>query len=259
MKLKIDFHVHSYKSFDCFMSYDQIIKAAKKRGLDGVCICDHACTDISESLGNNNDDFIIIPAVEFTTGKNHIIGMFLEHEPVTVFGDKLDVPIDEIIAKTHQSGGICILAHPFQRLKSGVSDVSLQTDNIMKKTDGMEVYNSRAPYKYPRANKLAAEKADILGTVCRVAGSDAHLPDEIGNAYCTVDTPSRSLSDIKKAVLDGKVEITGSHCKRTSVTRSELNKSIKTGGSFVRKLKLYISYPLRYAVDIFDSITGRKL
>ena len=259
MKLKIDFHVHSHKSFDCFMTYDEIIKTAKKRGLDGVCICDHACTDICESLENNNDDFIIIPAIEFTTGKNHIIGMFLEKAPNMSFCDNITVSVDEIVEKTHKNGGICILAHPFQRLKNGISEAWKQADEVMKKSDGMEVYNSRAPYKYSRANKLASEKSQTLGTVCRTAGSDAHLPDEIGNAYCIVDTPSRSLCDIKKAVLDGKVEIVGTHCKRTFITKSELNKSAKLKGSFLHNTKLYISYPLRYALDIFDLIIGRKL
>ena len=58
MKLKIDFHVHSQKSFDSDMSLPQIIDIARKKGLDGICICDHANTDIKDSLSNNNDDFI---------------------------------------------------------------------------------------------------------------------------------------------------------------------------------------------------------
>lgn len=260
MKLKIDFHVHSYKSFDSKMSYEEIISSAKKRGLDGVCICDHVCTDITESLTNDNDDFIIIPAVEFTTGKNHIIGMFLEKEPDVDFTpEKSAVKIEKIIEETHRCGGICILAHPFERLKEGVQKVSERTNKIIKLLDGTEVYNARAPYKYSSANKLAAEKAAALGTVCRTAGSDAHLPREIGNAYCIVETTSRSLHDIKNAVLEGRVEIVGRHARRVCVTHSELIKSKKLHRSFLHNIKLYASFLPRFALDIYDAVLKRKL
>lgn len=260
MKLKIDFHVHSHKSFDSTMSYEEIISTAKKRGLDGVCICDHACADIAESLANNNDDFIVIPAVEFTTGKNHIIGMFLEKEPDVTFAPKtLAVPLEKIVEETRRCGGICILAHPFERLKEGEAAVSKRTDEVMKQMSGMELYNARAPYKYSQANKLASLKAEELHTTCRTAGSDAHLLREIGNAYCVVDTPSRSLDDIKKAVLDGKVEIIGHHAKRVCVTLSELTKSKKFRRPLLHKLKLYASFIPRFALDTFDVVFGRKL
>lgn len=259
MKLKIDFHVHSHKSFDSFMSYEEIIENAKKRGLDGVCICDHACTDINESLLNDNSDFIVIPAVEFTTGQNHIISMFLEKSPEVEFNDTFIAEADKIVEHTHQNGGICILAHPFECLKKGEEAVSRCTDELMKLMDGIEVYNSRAPYKYSIANKLAAKKADELNIVCRTAGSDAHLKGEIGGAYCIVDTPSRSLNDIKNAVLDGKTEIVGHHCRRTYITRSELNKSAKLKRRFWHKIKLYISYPIRALQDLSDVFFKREL
>lgn len=260
MKLKIDFHVHSHKSFDSTMSYKEIIAAAKKRGLDGVCICDHACCDIAESLANDNDDFIVIPAVEFTTGTNHIIAMFLEKAPNITFDLKsLTVPLDKIVEETRRCGGICILAHPFERLKEGVQIVSERTDEVMKQMNGMEIYNARAPYCYSNANKLAFTKADKLKTVCRTAGSDGHLPSEIGNAYCVVETPSRSLEDIKKALLAGKVEVFGHHAKRVCVTRSELTKSKKFHRPFSYDIKLYASFVPRFVLDTFDTIFKRKL
>ena len=260
MKLKIDFHVHSHKSFDSDMTIPQITDIAKKKGLDGVCICDHANIDIKDSLLNNTDDFIIIPAVEFTTGTNHIISMFLEKEPDITFEKNFTVPIEEIVKETKNCGGICILAHPFERLSEGIDSVSQNTDSVMSMMDGMEIYNARAPYKYSSANRLAQKKAASLGTTVLTAGSDGHLPDEIGNAYCIVDTPSRSLTDIKKAVLDGKIEfITQHHCKRTCVIKSRLIKARKFNRSLVYKTKLILKYPLFFALDIYDKIIGRKL
>ncbi len=259
MKLKIDFHCHSRNSFDCLMSYGEIIETAKKRGLDGICICDHSYTDISESLKNDNDDFIIIPAVEFSTGKHHIIGMFLKEEPKVDLNDKLYSPFEQIVAETRRCGGICILAHPFERLQEGQDTVSRRVDEIMQKMDGIEIYNSRAPYKYSNANALARQKADELGTVCRTAGSDAHIVQEIGNAYCVVDTPSRSLEDIKNAVLNGKVEFFGRQCKRTHITKANLVRSKKLNLPFSNKIKIYLAFPIRAMKDLYDTVFKRKL
>lgn len=260
MKLKIDFHVHSQKSFDSNMTIPQIIEVARKKGLDGVCICDHANTDISDSLANDNGEFIVIPAVEFTTGKNHIISMFLKKIPQIEFGKNFAVSLKDITDETKRCGGICILAHPFERLGEGVGAVSERTDNIMTLMDGMELYNARAPYKYSSANTLAREKASALGTTTLTAGSDAHLPTEIGNAYCIVDTPSRSLEDIKKAVLDGKIEfVINSHCKRTCVIKSELIKAKKHKQSVMHKAKIILKSPIFFAIDVYDKIIGRKL
>ena len=259
MKLKIDFHVHSHKSFDSTMTIPQIIEASKKKGLDGVCICDHACTDIYDSINNNNDDFIIIPAVEFTTGSNHIIAMFLEKEPAVEFGDNFRVSVETIVNQAHNCGGICILAHPFERLKEGIDAVSERTDSIMKLMDGMEIYNSRAPYRFSSANLLAGKKADELEILAVTAGSDAHSEDEIGNAYCIVDTPSRSLEDIKQSVLNGKLEVTGHHCKRTAIIKSELIKAHKFKCSFSHKIKCYLKYPIFFLHDLNDKLFGRKL
>ncbi|MBQ9921355.1 MAG: PHP domain-containing protein [Clostridia bacterium] len=260
MKLKIDFHVHSQKSFDCDMTISQIIDIAKEKGLDGICICDHANTDIQDSLSNDNVNFIIIPAVEFTTGKNHIISMFLEKEPDIVFGKNFMVPVEKIAEETEKCGGICILAHPFERLAEGIDTVSQRTDNIMPLMDGMEIYNARAPYKYSSANRLAQEKAYHSGITVLTSGSDAHIPSEIGNAYCIVDTPSRSLEDIKKAVLDGKVEfVPNRHAKRTCIVKSEFIKARKFKRSVFYKAKLILKYPLFFTLDMYDKIIGRKL
>lgn len=259
MKFKIDFHVHSYKSFDSVLTYDEIVKTAKQRGLDGVCICDHACIDISQSLAANYPDFIIIPAVEFTTGKNHIISMFLNSIPKVDFSRGFALQPQKIVKATKECGGICILAHPFERLKEGKATVSEQAKNIMKLVDGIEVYNSRAPYKYQDANKLAQQTADELNSVCRTAGSDAHLEGEIGGAYCIVDAQSLSLDDIKNAVLSGKVEIVGKHCKRTFITKSEFIKSKKLKYPLKRRLKFFISYPIRSLIDLYDVIFKREL
>ena len=141
MKLKIDFHIHSQKSFDSTMSVQQIIETARQKGLDGVCICDHACTDIKDILENDNDDFIIIPAVEFTTGTNHIISLFLEKEPQINLKENLCAELNEIVAETKRCNGICILAHPFQNLKKGIDSVLKQTESILPLIDGMEIYN----------------------------------------------------------------------------------------------------------------------
>ena len=39
--MKIDFHTHTYYSYDSLMKPLKILEIAKKKGLNGIVICDH--------------------------------------------------------------------------------------------------------------------------------------------------------------------------------------------------------------------------
>ena len=61
MSVKIDLHCHSYFSGDGVSSPEQLIHAAKKRGLNGFAITDHNTCDavtymIDEGLMRSDDE-----------------------------------------------------------------------------------------------------------------------------------------------------------------------------------------------------------
>ena len=73
-KLKIDLHVHTDHS-DSVSSVDEVIDAARRRGLDGIALTDHET--ITTPTRELAADLIIIPGVEVETSEGHILVLAL--------------------------------------------------------------------------------------------------------------------------------------------------------------------------------------
>ena len=78
MRLRLDLHTHSAASPDGRMSIDELVRAAKAAGLDGVAVTDH---DAVLTDPPTYDDFLVIPGCEFSTEYGHLLGLFLR-EPI---------------------------------------------------------------------------------------------------------------------------------------------------------------------------------
>jgi len=102
--------------------------------------------------------------------------------------------------------------------------------------DGVEVWNSRANRKNPQANAQAAAFACQTGLV-PTAGSDAHLPQEVGGGTLTLETDARSLAAIRSAILAGQGTPAGREGPSLCVARSQYTKLKKTHASLPRYLK----------------------
>src|SRR5258708_8784427 len=109
MAIKIDLHCHSFFSGDGVSSPEQLIEAARAKGLDGFAITDHNTCDAVKYMidkgymrpdGLPVDNFLIVPGVEVTTAEGHLLcigavlpnlkgrpafeGRHLTHEPPPV-------------------------------------------------------------------------------------------------------------------------------------------------------------------------------
>jgi predicted metal-dependent phosphoesterase TrpH len=203
MELKIDFHVHSHKSFDSDMTISQIADIAKKKGLDGVCICDHANTDINDSLLNDNNSFIVIPAVEFTTGTNHIISMFLKKEPDIVFGKNFTVPVEKIVEETKNTCQLSTeiecqiynkaiekeLTHEQAILLVAISKHETgnwTSYNFKNKNNLGGLYNGSKGTFYSYESLESGIEAFVNLLKNRYFGKGLNTIEEIGNVYCPV-------------------------------------------------------------------------
>ena len=169
----VDFHTHTYHSFDSLMRPARILELARKRGLTGIVISDHntikgglECRDV-----NREDGLEVIVAAEIATDLGDVTGLFLQHEIESrSFG--------EVIQEIKSQDGITLLNHPFVAHK--LNEMNL--DGI----DLIEVWNSRVPEDL---NRKAMELAKTEGKTA-VAGSDAHLYSEIGlcRTVCEFDS-----------------------------------------------------------------------
>ena len=208
MKVSLDLHVHSAASPDGRMRVDEIVRLARARGLRGAAVTDH---DVVLTDAPAYDDFLLIPGCEFSTEYGHLLGLFLR-EPIG------SLPFAETVAAIHAQGGLAVLAHPFEHSRD-----EKRLLPIVPLLDGAEVWNGRAERKIRDANALAGAFAAAHG-LPPFAGSDAHLPREVGNGAVTLDVPALTADAVKAALLRGEAEIAGRRGRSLDVARSQFSK-----------------------------------
>lgn len=221
MELRLDLHIHSLRSPDGCMSLSEIVERAKAAGLSGAAVCDHdlALTDPPAFPG-----FLLIPGVEVSTEYGHLLGLF-------VTGPVETRSLRQAADIIHGQGGLAVLAHPFEHSR----DPS-RLEPIVSLLDGAEAWNSRADRKIRQANALAAAFVRAHG-LRPFAGSDAHLPQEIGNGVTAVEAETLTLEAARAALLAGEIRISGRRSRAWYTARSQLNKRRKTGAGPVSYLK----------------------
>lgn len=213
MELKLDLHIHSHRSPDGRMALEEIVSRAKAAGLHGVAVCDHdlALTDVPSF-----PDFLLIPGVEVSTDRGHLLGLFVS-SPVET--KDFFLAAEAIRAQ----GGLAVLAHPFERHSEPERIVPLAPC-----LDGIEVWNSRADRKNPKANAMAAEFARAHG-LRPFAGSDAHVFQEVGNGVTTVQAEALTLEAVKAALRSDNTQTSGRRSPARYVAASQWTKRRKIG------------------------------
>ena len=191
MEVKLDLHIHSKHSLDGRMALDEIVACARARGLQGVAVCDHdrALTETWDA-----PDFLLIPGIELSTDRGHLLGLFVTEQ---IEARELDAAIDAV----HACGGLAVMAHPFER-----SSDAQRLDAYLDRLDGIEVWNGRADRKNPQANAMACALAQRAAKPV-TAGSDAHLPEEIGNGVVTLEADALTLPAVRAALLRGATAV----------------------------------------------------
>jgi predicted metal-dependent phosphoesterase TrpH len=188
--MRVDLHIHSIYSKDAAQTPADLIKSAKKKGLNGIAITDHN-TPKGGVEGRKLDKNFVIPGVEVSSSKGHILGL----------GVTTSIPRglspEETVEKIRDEGGIAVAAHPYALFRSGVGDVVKRVD-----FDAIEVLNAHWLSRNSKALKICRE----LGKPAS-AGSDAHLPEELGSAF--VEAEVSSLDSLLEHVRRGKVRIAG--------------------------------------------------
>ena len=208
--MTIDFHTHTYHSYDCVMKPEKILRLAKERGLDAIVINDHdtiagglECKKI-----NNVEGLEVIIGAEIKTSIGDVTGIFLKEEVKAR-------NYSDVIAEIKRQGGITILNHPY--VAHNLSEVNF--DGI----DLIEGYNGRVN---PEKNQLALQLAKQHNKPV-VAGSDSHTYAEIANCRT-------HYADLKHLLLPLKSEYT--QCSVMAPLESQFIKSLKQ-----KDLKLMMS------------------
>lgn len=243
MAYKIDFHVHTNKSFDGISSLEKLASHARSKGLNGIAVTDHnLCSEIPNL---NTSNFLVIPGCEISTQLGHITALFIEKDIKVSERWSGRLPsVEEAVEVIHECGGIAVLAHPYAK----------KTKTYHKETmalfDGVEVYNARASFKNENANEMAHQLADQYKCI-HIAGSDGHSKYEVGNAYTEVIAPKLTLEAVKAAVIAGHTKaFLSKNTPRYRKGNSQLMKALRTK-NVLKVIKACVYFVYCVMLDIF--------
>jgi len=191
--LKADLHVHTEYSMDCSTPLTTIIERCQELGINCLAIADHGTAEGALEM-QRIAPFTIIVAEEILTPHGEIMGMFLKE---TIPGG---FSVEQTIALIRAQGGIVCIPHAFDLLRPSALGEKI-VEEIAEEIDVIEVFNARSLLRRSSEKALAfARKYGIIQS----AGSDAHTPGEIGNAYVEM-AEFNGRDDFLQALARGKI------------------------------------------------------
>jgi len=178
---------------DCSMTLEQVISRCQEDGINCIAVADHGTAEGALRM-QEFAPFQVIVAEEVLTPHGEIMGMFLKETIPS------GITIEQAISKIRAQGGLVCMPHPFDILRRSPLNGRI-TEEIIEQIDVVEVFNARNPV--PWGNGKAQAFAQKYG-IPESAGSDAHTPAEIGNAY--IEMPEfNGRDDFLQALAEGKI------------------------------------------------------
>ena len=190
---KIDLHIHTCASRDSVVHPANVIKAAKRRRLDRICITDHNRIDGALVAKEIDPEFVIV-GEEILTTRGEILAFFVR-EWVPPF-----LSHQETLDRLEDQGAVISVSHPFDRHRHQPwTEEWLEA--ILPRLDAVEGFNARS--RHAEDNERAQAFA-VAHRLPMTAGSDAHTTVEIGSAY--IEIPAfATAEDFKARVAEATI------------------------------------------------------
>lgn len=193
MIYKVDLHTHSIASPDGSLRLVDYADMLANGILDYIAITDHDRIDFALEARSKLGDGIIV-GEEIRTIEGELIGLFLD-EPVPP-----GLTARETAERIHTQHGLVYVPHPFETVRSGMSDAALY--KIANLVDIVETYNGRAVFQNRSAvAEVWARQHKRPGA----ASSDAHGKIGWGKTYseiAEVPTPKTVAKSLHHARLN---------------------------------------------------------
>jgi predicted metal-dependent phosphoesterase TrpH len=187
-----ELHCHTHHSrgtkipTEVMMSPGEVVKLAKKAGIDGIAVTDHRVVSGWKEAREEakKQGLLFIPGQEIDSSDGHIIGLNL-NEGVENF-----LTGEETLERIREQGGFSVAPHPYDIKNDGIKDMFMRADAV-------EVFNSFVLDRF--SNWHALRKARKSGKPM-VVGSDVHMPDMMGLSRNIADAHDMEglFSEIRK-------------------------------------------------------------
>jgi predicted metal-dependent phosphoesterase TrpH len=194
----IDTHCHTKYSYDNWLEPLDLIRRAKALGLDGAVITEHYSYEASAPVEQvaRDEGFLILRGVEIATDRGHLLAYGVEDDGWNIWGRDSYLPLEEVIERINDLGGICAPAHPFRNvglasLMEGLLD--------LKDIAAVESHNG---VNAESDNDLAISTAGHLG-LPTLGGSDCHKTVAVGRCATEFSQPVHDMASFIAAVRAG--------------------------------------------------------
>lgn len=206
--MELDLHVHSDASFDCDTTPAEIIARALEAGLGGIAVADHDSMENLETLQElAAGRLLVIPAIEVGTLFGDVVGYFAKKRVERNIPEEgQDVDDLKIVLKALKGqGALLSLPHPTR----GQLATLIET-GLWREFDLVEAYNARR-HEFSNLEEFGGEPFVLdfaeRYEIGKVAGSDAHIPSDIGIGRTVV--PAETLEDVRRALEAGTTVLAG--------------------------------------------------
>lgn len=176
------------------MALPRIIRRCQELGLGGIAITDH--NTIAGALELKRiAPFPVIIGAEILTSEGELMGFFLSEEVPHHLSP------EETVTRIKLQGGLVCLPHPFDSLRRHSSISGANLNRVRPHLDMVEVFNARTLLRRDCAKAISFARSNgFLAS----AGSDAHMPAELGYAY--VEMPGfEGRDEFRAALAQGRV------------------------------------------------------
>ena len=190
----IDLHCHTLPRSTCSQLHpEQLVEAARARGLDGICLTEHDRWWPEDELAALRDStgFLVLSAVELTTDLGHILAFGLPESASSAIGA-------ELLVSAREHGAILYLAHPARDTLLRVNRQTVETFASVEAINGSD----------SRLQNMAATGLAKGFPLPGIAGSDAHTLDEVARAATRFHTPVTDNTSLLTALHSGHYEAT---------------------------------------------------
>lgn len=187
----LEFHCHTSASKDSLTKPIDLIKTARRKGLDRLVVTDHNSI-LGAVAAHKLDPQLVIVGEEIMTTRGELLAAYVQEEIPA------GLTPQETIKILKEQGAFISVSHPFDRLRKGGWDEKDLLD-IIHQVDAIEIFNARCmnPIFNVQAQQFA-EKYNLAGTV----GSDAHAAFEVGTSLMELNQfegPDEMRKVIKQA------------------------------------------------------------